>query len=269
MATDNDAPKAWDAGGYDDRFGFVTAYGAGVLGLLGAGRGERILDLGCGTGHQAGALAAAGARLVGVDHDAAMLAVARREHPEVRFVQCDAQHLDADALRELGGGAYDAVVSNAALHWMPDQDAVTAGVARLLRPGGRFVAEMGGVGNVALLTGAIRAGRTAVGLPADVETPWTFPSPAQLACRLERHGFVVALVARFERPTPLAAGDTAASWAAMFGGSLVADVPPERQADFDRAVDGAARTSGLARRPDGDDGWWGDYVRLRFSAHLA
>lgn len=262
------AVKRWDARGYDERFGVITDLGAGVLDLLAAQPGEQVLDLGCGTGHQAGALAESGVRVVGVDRDEQMLAVAREAHRNVPFRCGDAQRLDTDALRELVDGPYDAVVSNAALHWMPRQDDVVAGVARLLRPGGRFVAEMGGAGNVAGLTAAIRTARDAVGLDPDVATPWTFPTPAELASRLERHGFVVGLLVRFERPTPLAPGDTAASWAQMFGGSLAADVPPERRADFDAALDTAARAAGLADRPDGGEGWWGDYVRLRFSAHL-
>jgi SAM-dependent methyltransferase len=268
MHQDGEQVKRWDARGYDDRFGVISAYGAGVLELLAAQPGERVLDLGCGTGHQAAALAEAGAQVVGVDRDEQMLEVARAAHPEVRFVQGDAQRLDTAALRDLVGGPYDAVVSNAALHWMPQQDDVVAGVAGLLRPGGRFVAEMGGVGNVARLAAAIRTAREAVGLGPDVTVPWTFPTAGELATRLERHGFVVGMLVRFERLTPLAPGDTAASWAQMFGGSLVADVPPEHRADFDDAVDVAARAAGLADRPDGDEGWWGDYVRLRFSAHL-
>jgi SAM-dependent methyltransferase len=260
-----DDTHAWDAVGYDAAFSFVTAYGADLLDLLDARPGELILDLGCGTGHQAATLAAGGVRAVGVDGDAAMLDVARSEHPGVRFLLADAQ--EASALHDAAGGeAVDAVLSNAALHWMPRQDDVVEGVASVLRPGGRFVVEMGGHGNVARVTAAIRAARAEVGLDPGVATSWTFPAPSEQSARLERHGYVVRLVQLIDRPTPLEPGSTAADWARMFGAALVDDVPRSARLSFDHAVDSRARELGLDQRADGRPGWWIDYVRLRFVA---
>ncbi|HET8969641.1 MAG TPA: methyltransferase domain-containing protein [Candidatus Nanopelagicales bacterium] len=257
---------SWDAAGYDERFSFVTERGVDLLELVDAGPQDRILDLGCGTGHQAAALAATGAVVVGVDADDAMLASARRAYPLLQFQRGDGQDLPIGALlRAVGDRPYDVVLSNAALHWMPDQDAVVAGVGRLLRPGGRFVAELGGVGNVARLADAIDAGRHAVGL-GPVPMPWTFPTPAQAATLLERHGFRVRSLALFDRPTPLADGDSAATWATMFVADLLTDVPAGRRSELAEAIDARARRLGLAERPDGAPGWWGDYVRLRFVA---
>jgi SAM-dependent methyltransferase len=257
--------KVWDAAGYDASFGFVTAYGAPLLDLLAAAPGETILDIGCGTGHQAASVAAIGAQVIGTDSDESMIEAARRAHPGVTFALADAQ--DAAALQAAAGPTtYDAVFSNAALHWMPRQDDVVAGIAALLRPGGRLVVEMGGVGNVRRIASAIRAARADLGLDPDVASPWTFPSPGEQAARLERHGFVVRLVQLVDRMTPLAAGDTGSDWARMFGAGLVDDVPPDRRTVFDAAVDGHARDQGLDTRPDGEPGWWIDYVRLRFLA---
>jgi len=256
------AAQQWDATAYDSDFSFVTAYGDVLLDVLAAQPGERILDIGCGTGHQAADLVAAGAEVVGIDADAAMLEIARAEHPEVRFAQVDAQ--DRAALEAAADGAFDAVLSNAALHWMPRQDDVVVAIAAVLRPGGRLVVEMGGAGNVARTTEAIRAGRAAVGLDPGLPSSWTFPSPGEQASRLERHGFTVRSIALIDRPTPLADGVTTAGWAAMFGARLVQDVPVDRRAEFDAAVDAHAAALGL----HAPDGWSADYVRLRFRATL-
>ena len=264
MSPDSPA-DGWDAAGYDASFSFVTAYGAPLLDLLDARAGERILDVGCGTGHQAAALVALGAEVVGIDSDAAMLDSARATHPGLAVHQVDAQ--DADALaRAVGDARFDAALSNAALHWMPRQDDVLAALAAVLRLGGRLVVEMGGQGNVARITAAIRAARAEVGLDPDVTSSWTFPSAGQQASRLERHGFDVRLVQLYDRMTPLDPGSTGADWARMFGAALVDDVPRSARLSFDHAVDSHARDLGLDRRPDSEPGWWIDYVRLRFVA---
>jgi trans-aconitate methyltransferase len=254
---------SWDATEYDARFSFVTAYGADLLELLDARPGERVLDLGCGTGHQAGALAARGVTVVAVDSDEEMLDRARREHHAVVFVQADGQ--DPDALVRACGGTVDAVLSNAALHWMPDQDGAVAAIAGVLGPGGRVVGELGAAGNVARISAAIRAARADLGLDPDVASSWTFPTAAETATRLEAAGLRVDLLQTFDRPTPLRT--SAAGWARMFGAALLDGVTD--LAAFDDAVDVHARAQGLAEAPDGrgEGLWWADYVRLRFSAH--
>jgi trans-aconitate methyltransferase len=261
----------WNATGYDASFSFVTAYGADLLDLLDVHPGERVLDLGCGTGHQAAELAARGATVVGVDSDAAMLDLARSEHPGIEFVQADGQ--DPAALRRACGGTVDALLSNAALHWMPDQDAAIAAIAGVLGPGGRVVAELGAAGTVARLSAAIRAARADLGLDPEVASSWTFPTAAQTAARLEAQGLRVDLLQTFDRPTPLRT--SAAGWARMFGAALLDGVADEvaddgaADAAFAAAVDRHARDLGLAEGPDGpgEERWWADYVRLRFQAH--
>ena len=248
----------WDVGTYDGRFSFVTALGAQLLDLLDARPGDRVLDLGCGTGHQAAELADRGCVVTGLDADSAMVARARGTYPEVEFMLGDAQLL-------LPGGPYDRVLSNAALHWMPDADAVCRNVRGALKPGGPFVAELGGAGNVAALHASIRAARADLGLP-DVSNHWYFPTPGAHATRLEAAGFTVRMIEQYERPTPLAAGDTAADWARMFGQALIVDVPDAERAEFDAAVDAHAVEAGL-RGPG--DAWTADYVRLRFIAVAA
>lgn len=262
----------WDATTYDERFGFVTGYGATLLDLLAARPGERVLDLGCGTGHQAAALAQQGCRVVGLDADDRMLAKARADHAGVRgleFVAGDAQELDVAALiGPEGEHPFDAVLSNAALHWMPRTDAVLRGVAAVLRPEGRFVAELGGAGNIARTTAAIEAALVDLGVDvahasAAVRSGLAYPTPAEQTARLEAAGFVVRRLEYFDRPTPLADGDSAASWSRVFRPDARTLVGPDRQDRLDARIDAHAVAAGL-RRDDG--GWLLDYVRLRFVA---
>lgn len=260
----------WDADGYDDRFGFVTELGSPVLDLLAATPGERVLDIGCGTGHQAAALAAAGCSVMGVDVDAAMVARARAQHRDVeglRFVQADVQDRATVALLDVGDG-FDAVLSNAALHWMTEVEATLATVRAALRPGGRFVAEMGGAGNVRRARDAIAAALVDLGVAADtaeatVSARSWFPTVGQQSTALEAAGFVVRRMELVDRPTPLAAGDTLWSWTSMFRPWVTDLVPDDRVDDLAARVDAHADALGL-RRDDGS--WWADYVRLRLVA---
>ena len=167
-ATAGDA--GWNAGTYVHNAGFVAELGVPVLDLLAPRPGERILDLGCGDGALTLTLAARGAEVVGVDASADMAAAARARG-------LDARRLDGHALslEATGGQPFDAVFSNAALHWMLDPDAVIAGVARVLRPGGRFVGEFGGAGNVGQIGRALVSALERRGLDGATVWPWYFP----------------------------------------------------------------------------------------------
>jgi SAM-dependent methyltransferase len=244
----------WDAERYQRRFGFVAALGGEVLELLDPAPGEAVLDLGCGTGELAAAIAATGARVWALDSDPAMVAAARRRLGDDRVLLADGHTF---TLPE----PVDAVFSNAALHWMPRPAEVTARVRAALRPGGRFVAELGGAGNVAAILEALGAAMAEAGLPRPAN-PWYFPTPARHAALLEAGGFRVARMEHFPRPTPLAGGpDGLAEWLTMFGGSLTAAVPPPLLAGvLDRAGELAAPR--LYR----DGRFVADYWRLRFVA---
>lgn len=249
----------WDAMQYDNNFAFVSAYGRGVLDLLTAEPGERVLDLGCGTGDLAAEIAAHGAVVHGVDGDAAMIATAEAKHGGA----------DGAPTFEVADGhaftvarPFDAVFSNAALHWMTRPDDVLARVREALVPGGRFVAEFGAGRNVAALIEGLRAAAAEVAPGVPVELPWYFPSTAEYATRLEHAGFEVRTTAYFDRPTALAPGDTAADWWRMFGPTVLRAFPADTHAPL------LARTDDLLRdRLVGPDGiWYADYARLRFVA---
>ena len=239
---------------YDEDAAFVHEYGADVLDLLDPDTGERVLDLGCGTGHLTAAAAERGSEVVGVDADPEMVAAAREAYPNL-----DVRH--ADATEFVADDPVDAVFSNAALHWMTDQDAVAANVRASLRPGGRFVAELGGTGNVAAVRGALGAALEAVGRP--VPDPWYFPSVGEHASLLERHGFEVRRAALFDRPTHLEGADGLRDWLATFGGAFLSPLDGETRERVVRDVEDRLRSE----RYDPDaERWTADYRRLRFVA---
>ena len=249
-----DAGK-WDAGLYDAKHAFVWEKAKGVVELLAAKSGERILDLGCGTGTLTAEIAASGAELLGVDRSAEMIAEARRKFPKLRFEVHDARSLTFS--RE-----FDAVFSNAALHWIPEAERVVAGVARALRPGGRFVAEFGGKGNVRNVVAALETALAQLGISSDGVNPWYYPSVAVYAALLEKHNLETREAALFDRPTRLEDGERGLeTWIAMFGGAFLERVPDARRTEFLRAAERAARPALWET-----DHWELDYRRLRIAA---
>lgn len=247
------AASSWDPAHYARYAGFVPALGAPVLALLAPQAGERILDLGCGDGVLTERIAGAGAEVVGVDASPAMIEAARSRGIDAHVADGQALGFAAD---------FDAVFSNAALHWMLDPAAVARGVFAALRPGGRFVGEMGGHGNIATLRAALREAVTAMGhMPPDAD-PQFYPDVAAFTAIYAAAGFVDIDAHLIERPTPLASG--AAAWFRTFrAGFLDASGVPEGERD---ALAERAATIADAALPHADDGAiLADYVRLRFT----
>lgn len=248
----------WNSADYDGNHGFVHEYGESVVELLDPQPGERVLDLGCGTGHLTADIAEAvgpDGEVVGLDQSAEMVAQAREAYPELTFEQ-------ADATESVPEGPFDAVFSNATLHWIRDQDAVIERVGDSLAPGGRFVAELGGHGNVAHIVEAVLLELHE--RDHDAAHPWYFPTVGEHASRLEAHGFEVTLARLFDRPTVLDGGEAGLeNWLAMFGDPLFA---PLDESEHEAVVEAAIERCREALFDAEQGTWTADYRRLRFVA---
>jgi SAM-dependent methyltransferase len=243
----------WDAERYAKNARFVSDLGSAVLELLAPVPGERILDVGCGDGVLTKKIADLGCTVVGVDSSPDFAASARRLGLEI--IETDAAAMDFE--RE-----FDAVFSNAALHWMKDADAVIHRVARALQPHGRFVAEMGGYGCVRTIQSALVEELNRRGRDGAAAVPWYFPTPEDYGSRLTNAGFVVSSIALIPRPTPI---PDMMGWLTTFSGCFTALLPPAERDDYLRSV--CERIRPRLCSPAGD--WTADYVRLRFKALLA
>jgi len=243
--------QQWSAERYAQAAPFVPALGTPVLELLAPMPGERVLDLGCGDGVLTEKIVAAGAAVVAVDAAPDMVAAAQARGLDARVVA--GQNLAFD-------GEFDAVFSNAALHWMRPPEAALAGVHRALKPGGRFVGEMGGHNNTAAVIVALSAVLARRGLDANRLSPWYFPSAEAYRAKLEAAGFTVEEIRIVPRPTPLPAGLEA--WLDTFAEDFLGALPePDRGPACGEIAE--------LLRPvlmDETGTWIADYVRLRFRA---
>ncbi len=239
----------WDPAQYAEHARFVSDLGMPVVELLAPKPGERILDLGCGDGALTLKLAKLGCKVVGVDSSPEMVAAAKS-------LSLTAQVMDGHTLSFTD--EFDAVFSNAALHWMNHPKDVIAGVWRALNPGGRFVGEFGGYGNVAAIVTAIEAALSSRDLT--VSNPWFFPRPDEYRKYLEAMGFSVDSLALIPRPTPLP-GDMR-GWLETFAQPYFSALPAAETHGFISEVVNTLRPVLC----DATGNWHADYVRLRFSA---
>jgi trans-aconitate methyltransferase len=247
------ATQSWNAQGYAKHARFVTDLGSPVLELLAPRTGERILDVGCGDGVLTEKIARLGVTVVGIDSSPDFVAVARQRGLDA---------FEQDAANMNFRCEFDAVFSNAALHWIKDADAVITGVARALRPAGRFVAEMGGQGCVKTIQEALVEELDSRGYDGRAAVPWYFPSVEEYGARLAAAGFDTAYIALIPRPTPL---PDMMGWLTTFSGCFTSLLPPDERGDYLGCV-----LERIRPRLCAEGGHWtADYVRLRFKAHLA
>lgn len=252
--TDPCGRQTWDPSDYSRHGRFVADLAGDVMLLLAPRAGERILDLGCGDGALTQRLVESGAVVTGVDTSEQMVHAAKA-------IGLDARTIDGEKLPFLG--EFDAVFSNAALHWIRDQDALLSGVHRALKPGGRFVAEMGGLGNIAAIEVALQAACQRLGANGYTAGQNYFPTPAAYAERLEHHGFRIDQISLIPRPTRLPPSGMR-GWIETFRRGLLNQLPLEaREAVIEEAV--ALLKPVLC---DELGQWTADYVRLRFRVYM-
>lgn len=255
--TDDSGAAGWDADLYERRHGFVHREATDLVDLLEPMPDEDVLDLGCGTGHLAAAIRDRGATVVGVDRSAEMLREARERYPGLSVLRGDARSLPFEQ-------AMDAVFSNATLHWVPpdEADRVAAAVHTALRPGGRFVAELGGEGNVSTIADALETSLRDHGHDPAGRRPWYFPSLPTYAALLGDAGFEVRYARLFDRPTPLDGGESGLrDWIAMFAEAYLEGLDTAEREAVIAAVEDRLRPVLF------EDGTWvADYRRLRVVA---
>jgi trans-aconitate methyltransferase len=243
--------QSWDPDTYARNARFVSDLGAPVVELLAPKPGERILDLGCGDGVLTKKLADYGCEVVAIDSSAPQIEAARK-------LGLDAHVMNGEDLPFQE--EFDAVFSNAALHWIKRADEMISGVYRSLKPGGRFVAECGGHGCVHKIRTALVQALNRRGLDGESRVPWYFPTPGDYATRLERAGFRVDSIALIPRPTPLP-GDVI-GFLETFGHSFVQGFSDDVRAEYLQEIQSVLEPQ--LRNSEGI--WIADYVRLRFAA---
>jgi trans-aconitate methyltransferase len=245
-------PQTWNAAGYEKNARFVTDLGAPVLQLLAPIPNERILDVGCGDGVLTKKISDAGSHVVGLDSSPDLCAAARRLGLEI--VEMSASDIAFEK-------EFDAVFSNAALHWMKDADRVVRNIARALRPKGRFVAEMGGYKCVEIIRSALVEELNCRGYDGESASPWYFPSPAEYRAHLSAAGFDVPYIELIPRPTPI---PDMMGWLTTFSHCFTALLPSDERRDYLESVQVRIRP----RLCDDSGKWTADYTRLRFRAVL-
>ncbi len=250
------SPEDWDAQLYDQRHRFVSHLATDLLQLLDPQSGEDILDLGCGTGYLTYRITTRGAQVVGIDQSCSMIEQASRSYPDLNFAVADAKSLEITE-------KFDAVFSNAVLHWIKPPENVISAIQQALKPGGRFVAEFGGKGNIETIATGINQALDEAGYSEHKAlNPWYFPSIAQYGVLLEQHGFQLKFARLFERPTPLEAGEKGLrNWIKMFASCFFEGIPSEQQNKIFSNIE-----KKLAPKLYKNGTWVADYKRIRVLA---
>lgn len=249
----NKIKTAWNPQLYNQQCDFVSQYGKDLLSLLAPQKNEHILDLGCGTGTLSNEIAQLGATVVGIDSSADMIEQAKQHYPHLTFEVADGHNFHFKI-------KFDAVFSNAALHWMLEPKKVIGCVRECLKHNGRFVLEMGGENNIRQVLNAVESADRSCGVE-DIPLENYFPKLAQYTTLLEEQGFQVIYAKLMDRPTKLTGKEGLRNWVRVFRSIVLARIPEKQHPAFFGRLEEAARENLYH-----DDAWWADYVRLRVIA---
>ncbi len=246
----------WQTNLYDSKLDYVSELGKGVVELLNPKSGEKILDLGCGTGDLAYQISHSEAVVIGMDLSTQMVEKAKEKFPDIKFYIGNAENFKLDE-------QVDAVFSNAALHWMRNPKEVIKCVWNALNHGGRFVAEFGGKGNVENVIKAIsKVLDRDYGIDASKLNPWFFPNIAEYSTLLEQQGFHVTYAIHFDRPTKMKDGENGLNlWLTGSVDDFFMGFSAEEKKKVLEKISKEARSQ-LYK----DEAWYIDYKRLRIMA---
>jgi trans-aconitate methyltransferase len=245
----------WNATLYDDKHKFVTNFGDGLVSSLNPQKGEKILDVGCGTGDLACDISKSGAIVIGIDAAKSMIEAAKEKYPHIQFSVQDAEQFSFVP-------QFHAVFSNAAIHWMKNQQKVVQNCYDVLLPGGRFVAELGGVNNIQSIVDAIKEASTRLSIPYDATLfPWEFPTKEEMTEHLIHAGFNVIAIEHYERPTPLVGEDGIRNWLEMFSSNMFKNLTVDEKEAIYCECERILRPQLFK-----ENVWVADYWRLRFVA---
>jgi trans-aconitate methyltransferase len=245
----------WDANLYDNNHAFVFSYGEDLISLLKPEEGERILDLGCGTGHLTGQIASRGAEVTGIDNSPEMISKAKASYPGIFFEVMNGKSF---SFRE----KFDAVFSNAVLHWIPEAEQAARNIFNCLNDGGRMVVEFGGKGNNGKMLAAMRSVLLQHGYHDLAKINfWYYPSIGEYASLLESVGFRVAFASHFSRKTLLEGSDGMKNWFKMFGANFFSGIDEREEDDMLSEIESSLRLTHLE-----DEKWYADYMRIRVVA---
>jgi trans-aconitate 2-methyltransferase len=245
----------WNANLYNNKHSFVFKYGEDLVHLLDPKSGERILDLGCGTGYLTNLIARSGAEVIGMDNSKEMIDKAKAEYLNIDFELLSATDFHFDK-------KFDAIFSNAVLHWVLEKEKAIDCMYENLNLGGRIVIEMGGKGNVQSIINAIKKylpKYTTVNTSLNI---WYYPSLSKYTSLLEAKGFRVTYASHYDRETELKdPANGIKDWIKMFGSSFLKNID---EASADKMLNEIQESLRPTNFRDGK--WYADYKRLRIVA---
>lgn len=242
----------WDAHLYDGKHSFVSEFGHDLINMLSPKKGERILDIGCGTGDLADKLFQYEVDVTGIDKSENMINQACIKYPHIRFMAKDVLEMEYN-------NSFDAIFSNATLHWIKEPQQALSRIYTSLKPGGRFVAEFGGKGNVQKITDEIINAFQLADIDFNMKQfPWYFPSVGEYTSLMERVGFHLTFACHFDRPTPLDEESGLRDWITMFAGEMFKNQNEYEKERLIKHVENNLRESLYQ-----DGCWIADYKRIR------